>query len=433
MEVVDAEAIVKALDGPFAVIDFTPDGTVLFANTNFLSALGYSDLAEIKGKHHRQFLFEEEISSEEYADFWIKLQSGQFFSDEFRRKCKDGSEIWIAANYVPILDAEGRVQMVRKYASDVTDRRDAMSAILDALDELGKGRMSVRLDDQVRGEFKHIRDEFNTTMSALDERISTISGVMQRSNDTVSSVAESAHGLSKRSEQQAASLEETSASVNTISGRIKENSEAAEQAETLSQDTAKKASKGESVVKESIDAMERIEKITAEVTKITKVIESFAFQTNLLSINAAVEAARAGDAGRGFSVVASEVRSLAQRSSEASKDIARLTQESEEEVAKGSRLVRSAGEELQEIGSAAVAVEEAVRQITGSSKEQALAVSEIEVAMRELDTGVNEVAESARQSVHFADKLNDEMDQLENVIKNFETTSSDTSGLARAG
>ncbi len=111
-----------ALDRAYAVIEFKPDGTILRANDNFLSAMGYQS-SEIVGKHHSMFVAPEDAGSAEYKNFWAELRKGEFKSAEFQRFAKGGREIWIEATYNPILGREGQVERVIKFATDVTARR----------------------------------------------------------------------------------------------------------------------------------------------------------------------------------------------------------------------------------------------------------------------------------------------------------------------
>lgn len=113
------EGKLAALSKSQAVIEFTPDGTILTANDNFLKGLGYS-IEEIKGKHHRMFCEDQYASSSEYRAFWQKLAAGEFQAGEFRRFGKGGKEIWIQATYNPIPDASGKVAKVVKFATDIT-------------------------------------------------------------------------------------------------------------------------------------------------------------------------------------------------------------------------------------------------------------------------------------------------------------------------
>ena len=110
---------VEAIQKVQAVIEFSLDGTILSANENFLKTMGY-DLNEIQGKHHRLFCENNYAASPEYANFWSRLNAGEFVAGDFKRVGKGGKEVWINASYNPILNANGKPYKVVKFASDIT-------------------------------------------------------------------------------------------------------------------------------------------------------------------------------------------------------------------------------------------------------------------------------------------------------------------------
>ena len=115
------QAKLQALERVQAIIEFDPKGNILRANDNFLTTMGYS-LGELIGQHHRMFVEPEYAESAQYRDFWNQLQTGHAFSDEFKRRRKDGSEIWIQASYNPIVGKDGKVDRVVKFATDITEQ-----------------------------------------------------------------------------------------------------------------------------------------------------------------------------------------------------------------------------------------------------------------------------------------------------------------------
>jgi methyl-accepting chemotaxis protein len=110
-----------ALDRAMAVIEFDLSGHVLDANPNFLNVMGYS-LAELKGKHHRMFCEPSLVNSGEYADFWRRLNNGEFFTGQFKRIGKHGRPVWLEASYNPVYDIDGTLLKIVKFASDITER-----------------------------------------------------------------------------------------------------------------------------------------------------------------------------------------------------------------------------------------------------------------------------------------------------------------------
>lgn len=135
----------EALSRSQATIEFFPDGTIITANPNFCATVNY-DLKEIEGKHHRMFCDPAYTASAAYANFWQRLASGEFISDEFVRYGKNGKEIWIQAAYNPVLDEAGKVVKVVKFATDVTPRMSAITVLADALQALAAGDLVQRLD-----------------------------------------------------------------------------------------------------------------------------------------------------------------------------------------------------------------------------------------------------------------------------------------------
>ena len=127
-ELEQKEAVITALDRSMAVIEFTPDGHILTANTNFLTHMGY-ELTTIVGQHHRLFCFDNFYR--ENPDFWRKISKGQHFVGRFERKTAAGERIWLEASYNPVLDADGKVYKVIKIASDITARVEAAKRVAD--------------------------------------------------------------------------------------------------------------------------------------------------------------------------------------------------------------------------------------------------------------------------------------------------------------
>ncbi|WP_397596712.1 PAS domain S-box protein [Silanimonas sp.] len=139
------EATVAAMRRSSAVIEFTPDGTILDANDLFLDALGYR-LDEIRGQHHRMFLKPEEATSPAYKDFWSGLASGRFSTGQYQRRHKCGTAVWIQASYNPVLDAQGRTAKVVKFATDITAQRLAEAEAKAKLDAIDRAMAMIEFD-----------------------------------------------------------------------------------------------------------------------------------------------------------------------------------------------------------------------------------------------------------------------------------------------
>ena len=135
----------EALDRSQAIIEFETDGTILTANQNFLQTVGYN-LEEIVGKHHRIFVDKSDHESKQYAEFWPRLAKGEFFSEEFLRIRKDGTDVWIQASYNPILDEQGNVSKIVKFATDITNAKMQSIDNDGKLAAINKSRAAVEFD-----------------------------------------------------------------------------------------------------------------------------------------------------------------------------------------------------------------------------------------------------------------------------------------------
>ena len=420
----------EALGRSQAVIEFKPTGEILDANENFLSVMGYR-LDEIVGKYHRIFMPHDEVHSPEYAAFWTELGAGINKTGEFRRINRAGGEVWISGSYVSVMDEMGRVSSVLKMASNITEAKRSVNALIGGLAELASGNLTVRLEDEVSGQFQTVRDSFNETLGSFSEMVDEVRNRAEQMNGEAGQIASGAGDLARRGESQAASLEETAAAVEEISGNITMTSQSAQHADAAARDALKVVLKGAEVVGQAIAAIERIDEHTKQMGEFTRVIEGFAFQTNLLSINAAVEAARAGEAGRGFAVVANEVRNLAQQSAKASQNIAELIGKSETEVKAGVKLVRDAGVSLEQIQSAVGGVVENITGIAHATTEQSTGVREVSEALAQLD-GVNQANLSmSEQYAAAAASLSSQVEDLGRMMDRFRT-SADLGAAAQA-
>ncbi|WP_336369212.1 methyl-accepting chemotaxis protein [Rahnella perminowiae] len=211
--------------------------------------------------------------------------------------------------------------------------------------------------------------------------------------------------LSRRTEAQASSLEQTSASMEELTATVKHNADNAHQGNLMATNASQVAQRGGVVVERVVSTMHEIAESSGKVTQIITVIEGIAFQTNILALNAAVEAARAGEQGRGFAVVAGEVRTLAQRSANAAKEIKNLISESVERINVGSKLVDEAGTTMMEVVNAVKGVNSLMAEITLASSEQHTGIDQVNKAVVNMDEATQQNAALVEQSAAAADSL----------------------------
>jgi len=407
-----------ALSRSQAVIEFTPTGEILTANQNFLTVLGYQ-LAEIKGKHHSMFCDKAYVGSNDYQNFWARLSAGEFVADEFLRIGKGGKKVHIQASYNPILDMNGNIFKVVKFATDVTARVDNVDLLAAALQSVAEGDLTQQLSTPFLPALEKLRTDFNvaasklcSAMEAVSENASAIAAASQE-------IRSASDDLSRRTEQQAASVEETAAALEEITTTGSDSSQRAQEAGQLVRKTKDNAERSGLVVRQAVDAMGKIESSASEIANIIGVIDEIAFQTNLLALNAGVEAARAGDAGKGFAVVAQEVRELAQRSAKAAKEIKGLISASNGHVKSGVALVGETGKVLEEIVGQVVHVDANVVAIVEASREQATGLKEINTAVNTIDQGTQQNAAMVEETSAAAHSLAKEAEALFQLLSQF--------------
>jgi methyl-accepting chemotaxis protein len=437
-KVAEKEAVLDALDGGRARITFDPKGNIQSANNLFLAATGYSR-EEIVGRHHRMFMPADKQKSAEYAAFWRSLGAGEIASGLFRRVRKGGVDLWLQANYVPVLGVKGEVTSVVKFADDVTDdqnarRRDAeererlqadqqqvVESLRAGLGALAGGDLAARLEDAFGAEYEGLRNDFNEALDTLREAMTSLAETSHSIQRGAGEISSAADDLSRRTEGQAATLEETAAALDQLTASVRSSADGAANAAEAVESARKDAEESGETVRRAVAAMNRIEKSSEQISRIIGVIEDIAFQTNLLALNAGVEAARAGDAGRGFAVVASEVRALAQRSSEAAKEIKDLISESTEQVGEGVDLVGQAGTALEQIVTRVAQIAERVSEIASSAREQSTGLGEINTGVNQLDQVTQQNAAMVEESTAASHALNGEAEQLAALVRRFKT------------
>jgi methyl-accepting chemotaxis protein len=278
-----------------------------------------------------------------------------------------------------------RRKIEQSNAKTAEEQTRAVKSLADGLAQVADGNLTVRLDDGFTEAYRQIRDDFNTAVTRLQETISEIATAANEVSSATAEISVSTTDLSQRTEEQAASLEQTSATLEQISTTVKNNATNAQSAKQSASDARELAGRSGQVVVEAVEAMAKIEESSRKIADIIGVIDEIARQTNLLALNAAVEAARAGDAGRGFAVVATEVRGLAQRSSQAAKDIKTLIIDSNGQVKHGVDLVNKAGASLGEIVETIKKVAAIVADVANASGEQATGIEEVNKSLNRMD------------------------------------------------
>jgi len=276
------------------------------------------------------------------------------------------------------------------------------------------------------------RDETGQLMQAMkdmNEALVRVVGQVRAGVETVATtsnqIATGNLDLSRRTEAQASSLEETASSMEELTGTVRQNAENARQANDLVRSTADVAARGGTVVGQVVATMASIKGSSRKIADIIGVIDSIAFQTNLLALNAAVEAARAGEQGRGFAVVAAEVRNLAQRSAGAAKEIKALIDDSVGKVDAGGKLVYEAGLTMEEIVASVKRVTDLMSQIAAASQEQSTGIEEVNRAIAQMDDATQQNAALVEEAAAGAEKLQEQAGKLAEAVRVFKLDAND--------
>lgn len=242
--------------------------------------------------------------------------------------------------------------------------------------------------------------ELNETADKFRNIIANLSG---------SQVAASSQSLSEGASEQAASIEETTSSLEQVSSMIKQNANNAGLADKLMKEAIQIVEAANDSMNELTGSMDEICSASGDISEIIRTIDSIAFQTNLLALNAAVEAARAGEAGAGFAVVAGEVRNLAMRSADAAKNISAMIENIIRRVNQGSELVAKTNDVFKQVAQSAARVGELVAEIAAASGDQSVGIEQVGKAMGEMDTVV-------QQNAANAEELSAQAEQMDGIV-----------------
>ncbi len=259
-----------------------------------------------------------------------------------------------------------------------------------------------------------------STTRMLRESLASLNGGARELVMASSRMASSAKSLSQGSTEQAASIEETSASMEEMASMTRRNAENSQTTAQVMIEVERSIQASNSALQLMVDSMTGIADSSNKVAKIIKAIDEIAFQTNILALNAAVEAARAGEAGMGFSVVAEEVRSLAQRSAQAARDTALLIEESIAKSQAGNQRVGEVAASISAITKSAVDVKRLVEAISEASHQQSRGIEQVSQAITQMERITQATAATAEESAAASEELNSQAERAMSVVSGVE-------------
>lgn len=293
-----------------------------------------------------------------------------------------------------------------------------------SMGEMANGNFDFESSDQYIGDFKNIETSiaaFRTTLSSTLEQIRRSAQQVSFDSNQVSSGAQC---LAQSATEQASSVEKLSAEVVDISEQIKRTSENTTQLKQLAHVVGGEVTASGDQMAEMVAAISEIRKTSEQIGKIIKTIEDIAFQTNILALNASVEAARAGAAGKGFAVVADEVRSLANKSSDAAKQTNTLIDASVLSVANGVRLADTTAASLAEVVTGAARITTLIEQIAEACTQQTQSITQVKAGVEQINSSIQINSATSEESAAASEELNGQADMMKVLVSNFKLTHS---------
>ncbi len=285
-------------------------------------------------------------------------------------------------------ETKEKLAVARRSEEDRAAMLEAQGVAIDtmrsALTHLASGDLSRPITAEVPAEFEALKSDFNRAVDALNGALGQVLVTASSIDGSAAEFSTSSDDLARRTEEQAATLEDSSLELNQMTDSVASGAASAREAMVVIREARSHADNSRDVVRAAIGAMDNIRNSSDRMRSIVDVMDDIAFQTNLLAINAGIEAASAGELGRGFAVVAAEVRALALRSAEASREISDLIRASDTEVQTGESLVGETGTALVSIAEEVDHITDLVSKITAGSEEQAASISAINGRIKQL-------------------------------------------------
>jgi len=344
-----------------------------------------------------------------------------------------GVKVGDLSTRIKLNDKQGFTKALSAGINELTDVIESVFIDVNTvMENMAEGDLTTAITNEYQGVYAECKNNINSTLAKLSEFIIQIRDAADFIDSSSQEMASGNNNLSHRAEQQAASLEETAASMEELASTVKNNAQNTVQATEVVNSASQLAQKGGGVVKSAIIAMQEINESSNKIAEIIGVIDEIAFQTNLLALNASVEAARAGEQGRGFSVVATEVRNLAQRSATAAQQSNELIQNSVQKVRAGTAFVNETGAALTEIVDSVAKVGDIVAHIASASSEQSAGIEQVNLAVSQMDDITQQNAALAEQAAAGSIAMSEQSTNMTQLLSFFRVNSKGASATARS-
>jgi methyl-accepting chemotaxis protein len=304
-------------------------------------------------------------------------------------------------------------ELKTKLNSMIKDTHQTLDKINYTLRQYSESKFDYKLDDEgIYGDLGSVTNAIKLVGNNTSELLAMVMNAGNSLNTSTHGLSRNSSNLSHSSNSQAASLEETAAAIEEITANIRNTTQNTVSMANLAKEVNNSASNGLSLANTTAMSMDEINRKVSAINEAIEVIDQIAFQTNILSLNAAVEAATAGEAGKGFAVVAGEVRNLASRSAEAAKEIKALVESASQKANEGKNISTDMINGYNELNNKIRSTIEIINNVTSSSKEQEQAMNQISDAVNRLDTATQEnasvatdISSMSSEIAHLSDSL----------------------------
>ena len=321
---------------------------------------------------------------------------------------------------VPKIQTGNEIQTLSEtFSGSVDALNEYIGEISSILSSIAQGDLTIRTSGNYKGDFAAIKNALDSILSSMNSAFFEIRCTADQVTSGSEQMSDASQSLAQGATEQNATVQELSNFIRTIAGHADASARNATQAKEISVKAAEKVSGGTEHMNRMSEAMGRINDSSSKIEKIIKTIQDIAFQTNILALNAAVEAARAGEAGRGFSVVADEVRNLANRSAEAVKSTAALIQASSNAVQDGAKIADETGEYLKEIITDVDRMSGLLQSIAAAAGEQASAVRRVNTNVEQISAVVQTNSATAEESAATSEELSRLAGELSDMLGRF--------------